>query len=547
MKPALEKVKGFFKGLGKTVRVLLVVAAVVIAGVVAAVLVFRATRPYVVLFSGLSSDDMSAALSYMDDNGYGNYRVQGSDTILVPESQEAAIRAGFLRDGYPSSGFSYDIYLDNVGIMSSESDRQQLILYDLQDRIGATIQCLTGVQEARVTITLGEDSRYLLNEDDVTEATAYVVVVMQRGQTLSTQMADSIRQLIAAGVKGLQVDNVTLVDGDGVAYSTSADGVGTASDASALKLALESEVNAQVRRDILNVLIPLYGEENLRVSVHSTVEVGHSYVESVEYSYPDETYWDSLGGHGLIGTIVYDNVVDRGDNDTTGGVPGTSTNSDLSEYVYNETNPDGTEDYIGVSGTVNHDNDVTTTQTEYTSGVVTDVSVAITINSTTAGLVDAESLVTHAASAAGIQREYQADKISILAQPFYVEPEEEPAPEEPDALFLGLFPWWMVYALIAGLALFLILLILILLLVHRSKKRKAKRRREAEEASLTAAAEAANAIHAAEEQQGAQIMDLHSERSMELRQEVRKFAEENPEIAAQMVKSWLKGGGEDHG
>ena len=30
---------------------------------------------------------------------------------------------------------------------------------------------------------------------------------------------------------------------------------------------------------------------------------------------------------------------------------------------------------------------------------------------------------------------------------------------------------------------------------------------------------------------------------MELRKDVRKFAEDNPEIAAQMVKSWLREGG----
>ena len=41
------------------------------------------------------------------------------------------------------------------------------------------------------------------------------------------------------------------------------------------------------------------------------------------------------------------------------------------------------------------------------------------------------------------------------------------------------------------------------------------------------------------------IMDLHAERSMELRKDVRQFAEDNPAIAAQMIKNWLRGG-EDH-
>ena len=43
-------------------------------------------------------------------------------------------------------------------------------------------------------------------------------------------------------------------------------------------------------------------------------------------------------------------------------------------------------------------------------------------------------------------------------------------------------------------------------------------------------------------QQQADIMEMQTERSMELRQDIRKFSEENPEIAAQMVRNWLREG-----
>ena len=37
-------------------------------------------------------------------------------------------------------------------------------------------------------------------------------------------------------------------------------------------------------------------------------------------------------------------------------------------------------------------------------------------------------------------------------------------------------------------------------------------------------------------------MDMNTDRTMELRQNVRNFAETNPAIAAQMLKNWLRGG-----
>ncbi len=159
----------------------------------------------------------------------------------------------------------------------------------------------------------------------------------------------------------------------------------------------------------------------------------------------------------------------------------------------------------------------------------------MSINSRTAGEVNPANYIAHVARAAGINAEVQNEKISILAMPFYQEPVVPPIPT-PEGL-----QGWMLYALIAGIALFLVLLILILVLRRRAKKRaEAKRLAEAEAAAQKAAAEAAAALEGAK--QGAQIMDMHSERSMELRQDVRQFAEENPEIAAQMVKAWLKGG-----
>ena len=45
---------------------------------------------------------------------------------------------------------------------------------------------------------------------------------------------------------------------------------------------------------------------------------------------------------------------------------------------------------------------------------------------------------------------------------------------------------------------------------------------------------------------GADIMEINTEKSMELRQDIRQFVEENPEVAAQLLKTWLRGG-DDHG
>ena len=87
----------------------------------------------------------------------------------------------------------------------------------------------------------------------------------------------------------------------------------------------------------------------------------------------------------------------------------------------------------------------------------------------------------------------------------------------------------------------MILLVVILLL--RQKKRK---KQEEEEARQREEAEALMRVAGlgleGTPETGADVMDLELERSMELRKDIRQFASDNPEIAAQMIKVWLKGG-----
>ena len=60
-------------------------------------------------------------------------------------------RAELLGKGYPQSGFAYDMYRNNAGLMTTESDKKQYTLYELQDRLGAQIRLFDGVRDAKVT------------------------------------------------------------------------------------------------------------------------------------------------------------------------------------------------------------------------------------------------------------------------------------------------------------------------------------------------------------------------------------------------------------
>ena len=220
----------------------------------------------------------------------------------------------------------------------------------------------------------------------------------------------------------------------------------------------------------------------------------------------------------------------RGEDNATGGVAGTQSNADLNTYVTEQMQPDGTEQVLSSSGQNDYLVDTQKQQVERTAGYIRDVMVSVTINEKVAGSTNTADLYDHVGRAAGISQADQAEKISILVAPFY-QPTEDNAP----IAAAGDLPGWAVYAAIGGGVLFLVLLAVILI-VHRIRAKK-RRKLAQEEAMATGALQAAPVVEAKPD-----IMEMQTEKSLELRQDVRKFAEENPEIAAQMVKNWLREG-----
>ena len=179
IKGYLGKVAGWWKAAGKKVKLFLIAGLIAVVAVVAVVLAMQMNQPYTTLFTGLNQTELNEIVSYLSEQGMADYRIEGSDTILVPAEQEVRLKAALAQQGYPKSGFAYSMYLDHVGSLTTEGEREQLELYELQDRIAAVVRCFDGVQEAVVDITPGEDNTFILDSENKYDASAAVFVTEQ--------------------------------------------------------------------------------------------------------------------------------------------------------------------------------------------------------------------------------------------------------------------------------------------------------------------------------------------------------------------------------
>lgn len=521
MKEKLGQFKEFAGNLSsKTKKIIIAVAAgLVVAAVVIALILNN--RPYAVLFTGLGEEEAREITAKLQEDGVA-FRYEGDSTIMVQEKVVDQTKATLVQQGYPKSGFTYNTFINNAGLMSTDSDKNTYKLYELQDRIGATIKLFDGVADAKVTIALGEDNRYVLNDSE-SKSSASVTVVMKDGGSPTKEQTAGIQRLVAMGVPNLAMEDVAVLDGNGNTVSETEDKTANSSDAEEIAAVVEG----QIEKKILKVLGPIYGEDNVSVAARAKINMEQLIRESTTYNTPEK-----IDDEDKTGIISHEDTYNErsGSGNTAGGVVGTETNADTAEY---NTEGDGngasassesrSTDYL-----VNQIKE----QGQLDSGALDDLTVSVVVNGNGFGSLREAQLRSLVGNAAGIVRAEQADKITLASAPFDGRAEDDEDAESASSTLLESIPLW---AIIAAVALLLILTGIIVVLIIR-------RRRAEEEEEEEILEEEVEHLDLNQE-----LQQIQNDRGMELKRSIREFAEQNAEISAQLLKNWLNGGGLDGG
>lgn len=564
----MQKLKEYWQNLSdKSKKMLMAIAGgtAAIAIIAVFILKFGGQSDFSTLFTGLNQEEAQEVVALLQEEGI-DYRFNDKDgAIRVPTASADQTRAELLSKGYPKSGFTYDMYRDNAGLMTTESDKKQYTLYDLQDRLGAQIRLFEGVQDAKVTIAEAGEQKYALQDNANMDASASVVVTMESGQSLNDSKASAIKNLIARSVRGLNFTNVAVFDAETMmevgGSSAEEDAFGSAKDLTALTNLIENDISTNVRR----VLEKLYGQGNVAVSVKGTLNMERLIQENTQFSTPEKI--DEQDKTGLLNKEDTVNENSAASDQGAGGVAGADANADTPRY----TNQDNTEaiadSYTNSSATREWLYNSVKEQRQVDPGVLENATVGIVITTEDTTTVSNGDLINLVAAAAGIPREEASQNITIVRAPAQTTEPEVVTTIQPQVQEAKL-PLPIVIAMIAGGV--LILLLLLLLLIGRKKRRHMAEEYAAvqdmyavkdEDETLTPApeteapplaalnSEAGLQMQAenAEMERNEEILNLRMQHSLKLKQNIGDFVDQNPQIAAKLVQSWLRGEVEELG
>ncbi len=543
----MQSLKEYWQKLSNKTKKMLVAivvgtAAIAIVGVLA--LKYFEQRDFSTLFTGLNQEEAKEVVALLQEESI-TYRYDNRNgTVRVPSASVDQTRVELLSKGYPKSGFSYDIYRNNSGLMTTESDKEQYELYDLQDRLGATIRLFDGVQDAKVTIVDAGKQTYALSDESATEASASVTVTMQNGVSLTEKQAAAIKRLISTSVRGMNFTRVSVFDADTMIE------VGGTEDAtgSAAYTELTDQVEESIAGNVRRVLEKLYGQGTVAVSVKGTLNTEKLIQESTQYSTPEKI--DENDKTGLLEKEDAANENSQATGQGAGNVAGADANADTPRYTNEDDEGNAAEGYGSSSTSREWLYNIVKEQRQIDPGVLQDTTIAIVIDTDDTAISE-RNLKELVADAAGISRQDANTKISIIRALSAESKALQQASTEPAVeIDNNKLPIPLIIAMVAvG-----VLLLLLLFFLLRKRRKKAA---QAGEGAVTATqeeypedgapkepkTEAAKQLQGLEEEmeQNEEILNLRMQHSLRLKQNIGEFIEQNPQIAAKLMQSWLRG------
>ncbi|ACB96261.1 flagellar basal-body MS-ring/collar protein FliF [Beijerinckia indica] len=213
-----------------------------------------------VLYSGLDRQDVSRIASALkeadipfDVNADGN-------SVLVRFGETARARMLLAEKGLPNSPNAGNELFDKLGSLGLTSFMQEVTrVRALEGELARTIQLMHGVKAARVHIVMPDEGSFRRTRQP---PSASVVVRMESNDDPSA--AKAIRHLVASAVPGMTVEEVTVLNTEGVLLASGAD---TVDGAPSGMIMLEKAVSREIIDNIRKTLTPYLGLRNFQISV----------------------------------------------------------------------------------------------------------------------------------------------------------------------------------------------------------------------------------------------------------------------------------------
>jgi flagellar M-ring protein FliF len=371
-----EQKSGFMDSIGSAdmVRQITLIIALVICVAIAVFILIWAQEPDYRPLARMETQELIETLDYLDQAQI-DYRLEGN-TVYVSSGEYQKIKLGMTRQGITQGeSAGADIIMQDMGFGVSQRVEKVRLKHAREKQIASTIEEMTAVSRAKVLLALPKENVFARREK---KASATVVVTTRRGSMISSGEVNSIIDIVASAVQGLEPDRVTVTNSNGRLLNSGSQGAESAR--SRKEYELEKRRESAYIEKIDSILIPVLGLGNYTAQADVTMDF--TSVEQTQRSYnPD-----------LPAIRSEMTVEDNSIGGVIAGIPGALTNQPpLDSNIPERANGGSSQQTPGRNHkeeTRNYELDTTVSHTKQQVGMIRRLSVSVALDYVTTTAAD---------------------------------------------------------------------------------------------------------------------------------------------------------------
>lgn len=302
----------FFSGLSPGRKAGLILTAVVVVASFVAMFFWVGDTAYQVLGTNLASEDATAIMRILRDKKIP-FRVENDGkTIKIPPEAVYDLRLELATMGMPQAGVvGYEVF-DKQAFGQTSFVQKINQKRALEGELMRTINNLKGVKRSRVHLAMPNKSTFI---EDQKRPTASIVIDLEPGVQLGEKQVTGISHMVASAVEGMELGDVTIVDGNGKMLSKNTN------DPLAIQTAtmidFQKKMEEEYEKRVQDILTRVVGEGK----VVAKVSLDLDFTQQSE----TQTQYDQEGS--AVKSQQKENHVMDGSRPVVTGAPGAASNT----------------------------------------------------------------------------------------------------------------------------------------------------------------------------------------------------------------------------
>lgn len=209
---------------------------------------------YKVLFDNLDPKDSALIVQELKSDQVA-YKLPNESTILVPDDKVYEERLKMASMGLPkSSSVGYELF-DKQDFGATDFEQKVKYLRAIEGELARTIESLQPIEKAEVNIALPKETVFVSKE---IPPTASIVLTLATGQILSQGQILGIKNLVAASIPKLTVENVKVINQNGEPLGENTELADSRERAQA-QIRYKQNLEKMYEDKIVNILAPFIG------------------------------------------------------------------------------------------------------------------------------------------------------------------------------------------------------------------------------------------------------------------------------------------------